>query len=321
MEPYRCVVCQEEITPKEHSYSTKLFNMALCRKHQDIQKQIRTKAETEQKTNSIRPESKINSEIQKNYCVVCQEEITPKEHSYSTKLFNMALCRKHQDIQKQIRSKAETEQKTNSKEPEVKTTSNIESKKPEIPIQKANISEKSEDTLIQWLIQWANDKKVDLESKQFFLGSKLGRLAEDIIGKAQEEILLTSPYVEKSSLGEALQEARGRRVTIKLVARRPEKKDLSKVDFQTNLKNTGIVIHYINSIHSKIIVIDRKVAIISSMNLTSNSFAGGSDEAGIVSIERKVVDSATKFITDFLEKPESTDASSPSYYNRFSRYR
>jgi hypothetical protein len=53
MESYRCVVCQEEITAKEHSYSTNLFNMALCRKHQDIQKQIRAKAEIEQKTKSV----------------------------------------------------------------------------------------------------------------------------------------------------------------------------------------------------------------------------------------------------------------------------
>ena len=29
MQSYRCVVCQEEITSKEHSYSTKFFNMAL----------------------------------------------------------------------------------------------------------------------------------------------------------------------------------------------------------------------------------------------------------------------------------------------------
>ena len=35
---HRCVVCQEEITDKEESYSLKFYNMALCRKHQQVQK-------------------------------------------------------------------------------------------------------------------------------------------------------------------------------------------------------------------------------------------------------------------------------------------
>jgi very-short-patch-repair endonuclease len=96
MVSYRCVVCQEEITAKEHSYSTSLFNMALCRKHQDIQKQIRAKAENEQKTKSITTESKTPVRTQNSCCVVCQEEITPKVYDYSMKKFGKALCMTHQ---------------------------------------------------------------------------------------------------------------------------------------------------------------------------------------------------------------------------------
>jgi hypothetical protein len=55
MESYRCVVCQEEITAKENSYSINLFNMALCRKHQDIQKQIEQKQRPNKKQNLKQP--------------------------------------------------------------------------------------------------------------------------------------------------------------------------------------------------------------------------------------------------------------------------
>ena len=94
-----------------------------------------------------------------------------------------------------------------------------------------------------------------------------------------------------------------------MVVRRPEntKSDALKLECQTNLKKSGIVIHYINQIHSKIIVIDRKIAIISSMNLYSGSTGGALLEAGIVSFEKKVVDSATKYIVKLLEKPESAE--------------
>ena len=73
----------------------------------------------------------------------------------------MALCRKHQDIQKQIKAKAEAEQKTNSIKIETKTTSNVESKEPETPVQKAPIPEKVDDTLIQGLIQWVATKPIN----------------------------------------------------------------------------------------------------------------------------------------------------------------
>jgi hypothetical protein len=44
------------------------------------------------------------------------------------------------------------------------------------------------------------------------------------------------------------------------------------------------------------------------MNLYSGSTGGVLLEAGIVSFEKKVVDSATEYIVELLEKTESTDA-------------
>jgi len=64
MESYRCVVCQEEITSEEHNYSTKFYNMALCRKHQEIQKHAKAKAELEQKT-KVTSEDKTSTKVDK----------------------------------------------------------------------------------------------------------------------------------------------------------------------------------------------------------------------------------------------------------------
>ncbi len=324
MESYRCVVCQEEITAKEHGYSTNLFNMALCRKHQDIQKQIRAKAETEQKTKPIAIESKTASGIKNSFCVVCQEEITPKEYSYSMNLFDMALCRKHQKIQKQIRAKTESEQKTNSITIGAKTTSNVESKETEIPVQTAPIPEKVDNTLIQWLIEWAEAKPINLAvgSRQFFLeGLRLEELARDLIEKAKDEILVTSPYVDSCHPITLLTEAKERRVNVRIVTSRPtkDKNDVKKVECHALLRKKGVNIHYINTIHAKIIIIDHKVAIVSSMNLYSGSTGGGLLEAGIVSFESRVVESASKYVTDLLAKTESPDITTYSKYNNWRR--
>src|SRR5665647_3664350 len=194
---HRCVVCQEEITDKEESYSTKFYNMALCRKHQEIQKQIKAKAESEQTT--AQSESESTLEKQNYCCVVCQEEITPKEYSYSTSFFNMALCRKHQEIQKQIKAKAETEQKPNVVTVESKTISHVEAKPSETQVQKTSISIEVQDRLIQWLIQWVNARPIslDVKSKHFFLeGMRLEEFTRDVMGEAKDEILVANPYVD-----------------------------------------------------------------------------------------------------------------------------
>lgn len=243
------------------------------------------------------------------YCNICKEPISEEVYNYCKAHFDRPLCMKHQAIAKRAAARlADSEQKTYSKEP--RTTHSNAAEAPEIAIQK--LPARNDDTLIQWLTHWASDKPISLsvESKQFFLaGMELEELARDVIGKAQDEILVTSPYVDSCHLATALQRAVGRRVKVKVVARRPTtaKMDALKAECQANLRKEGVVIHYINQIHSKIIIVDRKLTIISSMNLYSGSTGGATFEAGIVSFDKKVVDSATKYISELLEKPESTD--------------
>ena len=243
------------------------------------------------------------------YCNICKEPISEEVYNYCKVHFDRPLCMKHQAIAKRAVARlADSEQKAYSKEP--KTSYSNVAKAPETTIQ--NPPARNEDTLIQWLTHWASDKPISLsvESKQFFLaGMELEELARDVIGKAQDEILVTSPYVDSCHLATALQRAVERRVKVKVVARRPTtaKMDALKVECQANLRKEGVIIHYINQIHSKIIIVDRKITIISSMNLYSGSTGGATFEAGIVSFDKKVVDSAAKYIFELLEKPESTD--------------
>ena len=51
------------------------------------------------------------------------------------------------------------------------------------------------------------------------------------------------------------------------------------------------------------------------MNLYSGSTGGATLEAGIVSFDKTVVDSAVKFIVELLEKQESSDASATKSAN------
>ena len=62
---------------------------------------------------------------------------------------------------------------------------------------------------------------------------------------------------------------------------------------------------YNDAVHAKMIVLDRAVAIVSSMNFYSSSTAGISWEAGIVTFEDTVVESITNAILGLLETPDS----------------
>jgi hypothetical protein len=181
---------------------------------------------------------------------------------------------------------------------------------------KQNLSQVSgtkEAGLVQWIMQWREMRNLNFptESKHFFLeGEYLDELARVLIGKAQHQILVTNPFIDSCHLTKALENAVLKKICVKVDARRPKDNmdDVTKRECQTSLKKAGMLIHYDNQIHAKIIVIDNQVAIVSSMNLYSASSGGFTKEAGIVSIDEKVVTSVSKYIIDILSKPESTDS-------------
>ena len=109
--------------------------------------------------------------------------------------------------------------------------------------------------LIQWIIQWVNARPInfDIKSKHFFLeGMRLEEFARDVICRAKDEILVANPYVDSCYLITALQEARDRRVNVRIVTRRPtkDKSDIYKIRMPRNFeeKRSYYSLHQYNSL-------------------------------------------------------------------------
>ena len=126
-----------------------------------------------------------------------------------------------------------------------------------------------------------------------------------MIEHANEEILVANPFVDRCHLSNALMEASGKKIPIILLTRPIHELEYNiekKAEYHQELMKNGIALHYNNVVHAKIIIVDRSIAIMSSMNLTSSSSGGGSWEAGIVTTEENVVDEAVRSIFEKLNR-------------------
>lgn len=167
--------------------------------------------------------------------------------------------------------------------------------------------------LIKWIAQWRDVKRLvfSLECKHFFLeGRDLDGISEELISKhASSEVLVVNPYVDMCNLSNTLRQASKRGINVRLITRPPgaekESRAQSKQEYHRFLKKDGVNIIYNKNAHAKLIVVDRAVAVVSSMNFYSSSSGGASWEAGLVSIEETVVESIVDSILRLLEKPES----------------
>jgi len=169
-------------------------------------------------------------------------------------------------------------------------------------------SEKKQKDLAKWIGQWRDVKGLDfsLEHKHFFLeGMHLDDISKELIRKANSEVLIVNPYVNVCDLSNTLRDASKRGINVTLITRPPDDKKLSyrkqKQEYHATLRKEGVTLTYNKMAHAKLIVVDRAVAITSSMNFYVGSSGGASWEAGFVSIEESVVSS----ILRLLEKPES----------------
>jgi phosphatidylserine/phosphatidylglycerophosphate/cardiolipin synthase-like enzyme len=61
-------------------------------------------------------------------------------------------------------------------------------------------------------------------------------------------------------------------------------------------------------VHSKLVIVDNEVAIVSSMNFTMNS-ENDTWETGIVSVDKDVVDSAAESFSNYTDENETVSAS------------
>ena len=165
--------------------------------------------------------------------------------------------------------------------------------------------EKIQETLIDWLYKWRRQKRINTELNHFFLEDKLlDELSEKLIEQANVDVLVVNPFVERCHLSNTLKSAIAKGISVRLVTRSPTSEKYQyqekKQKYHSKLKEEGVSITYDDSVHAKLIVADRAVAIVSSMNFVASSSGGASYEAGLVTVERNVVQSVARSIINRL---------------------
>jgi len=152
--------------------------------------------------------------------------------------------------------------------------------------------------LIRWICQWKEVKKLDfsMEHEHFFLeGRHLDDFSKELICNAKTEVQTANPFIQDCDLSNTLRDAKKRGVHVQIITRPPKDKypeHLKKrQEYHLRLIQEGIPLIYEEKVHAKLIVVDRAVAIVSSMNFYAESSAGVSWEVGLVSTDTKVVKS------------------------------
>lgn len=167
-----------------------------------------------------------------------------------------------------------------------------------------------DDDITKWVIKWRDFKNLSfsLDTRHFFLeGTYIDDLSKDLIRQAKQEVLLVNPYIEQCHLSNTLIDAVANKAKVIVITRPVHDEDKfrdEKVAYLENLKNEGVQINYDRRIHAKLLVIDQRIAVISSMNFVVTSTGGSSWEAGMISIDEAIVDSVHKTIHQLLTKFE-----------------
>ena len=143
-----------------------------------------------------------------------------------------------------------------------------------------------------WFSEYKRNKGLPDSSHCFVEDKHLEELSMALINKAEVEVLVTNPFIERCHLSNTLIEASKRKVPVVLVTRPIYEKDSyrgRKEAYHRKLRDSGVAINPDNAVHAKILVADRAVAVVSSMNLSSSSSGGGSWEAGIVTTDENIL--------------------------------
>jgi len=179
-------------------------------------------------------------------------------------------------------------------------------------------SGKRKTELVDWIGQWKTVKRLDfsLEPKHFFLeGRHLDDISKDLICRAKSEVLVVNPYVSDCDLSDTLRQAGKSGKRVRLATRPPEEEKeehrRKRQEYHASLMKEGVQLIYNRRTHAKLIVVDRAIAIVSSMNFYSSSSGGESWEAGLISIDDAVVESVVDSILNLLERPESKELGNP----------
>lgn len=198
--------------------------------------------------------------------------------------------RVQKDLYKQYQSYFQAQQKEKAALPQVR------------------ISEKVQKDLPIWIDTWKAAKRleIDLKNKHFYLeGRFLDDFSKEVIANAQAEVLVVNPWIKDCDLSDTIREPAQKNASVTVIARPTDDEDALK--YQQILQQAGVKIYNNKKVHAKVIVVDRALAIVSSMNFIVQSSGGQSWEAGLVTIDPNVVEDVVNSILNLLERPDSEE--------------
>jgi hypothetical protein len=192
----------------------------------------------------------------------------------------------------------------------------FESEKEEMISDTAKITASEQKELINWIGQWMIGERLDfsLQHHHFFLkGGQLSSFSERLILNSKKLVLVVNPFVNQCNLSDSLWKTVTKQKEVVLMTQPSErdKNEAARVRKEKQLqilREKGVRVITNDRVHAKIIVVDKAVAVVSSMNFTSLSEGGSSWEAGLVSKEDDVVEAITDSILKLIERPDSEES-------------
>lgn len=150
------------------------------------------------------------------------------------------------------------------------------------------LKQEDQQNIVREFQNWLSLKKTPLTDKHVFLdGGRLDGLTSHLIENVRTELLIVNPFIGKSNMINVMKDRAQKGSKIKILTRLQDTAE--KNDVIAHLPEYGMEIFVNQSVHAKIMIFDRGVAIISSMNLNAFSVGGGSWEAGIATCSEDVV--------------------------------
>ncbi len=178
--------------------------------------------------------------------------------------------------------------------------------------------EEQQDELIAWIKKWIHLLKLqfDMNAEHFYLtGSKLDQLSKNLIDLAKTEVIVVNPFVQDCDLSDTIRFSAQKGKNVTLITRPPELDRVevyktAKMKCHNRLQKAGVNLIKNDRVHAKIILIDRRIALITSMNFIPTSTGGQSWEAGLVTFNRTAVDDINLSISNLMNEEELSETPS-----------
>jgi len=158
--------------------------------------------------------------------------------------------------------------------------------------------------IVKSAIAWIElqEPQIVLKSEQCYLeGHYLDSFIRFIFTRAEKTIIAVSPFFDLSSHIQLLIKAKQSGKTAVLLTRPPTGPYVKKL--HQTLTDKGLKLLYHKDLHAKVIVVDDLLAVISSMNFKQRAAAGITWEAGLVTLNKEIVDSIISSLADLDPKP------------------